>query len=331
MPARKRIVATDMDLPPELVSEIRKASPEFDVLKLDELRSDEGKKVEALILLRSGMVSRRLFGKLPNLKVLQSMSAGVDFIDHSSIPSSVTLCSNAGAYGGPIAEHVFGMILYFAKHLGRNHERLTNGRFEVSNDGTFLAGKTLGAVGAGGIGQSVARVAKAFNMRTLGINTSGRQVPGFDKVWKMDHLDDLLKSSDFVVVSLPLNAHTRNLIDSRKLNLMKEDATIVNVARGPIISQSDLYAHLKSHPMFKAGIDVWWSYPKKGERFAPDFPFFRLPNFLGSPHNADGVPEAVGEGQRHAVENILRYVRGEQVDRVIDKSLYEGFRVTRHP
>jgi phosphoglycerate dehydrogenase-like enzyme len=332
MVAGKKIIATDMDIPQDMVRRVSKSSRAgFEVRKLQTIEARRRKDVEVLLLLNNGLVGKKLFEDFPNVKLLQSMSAGVDFIDFSSIPRDVNLCSNAGAYKESIAEHVFGMILFFSKHLNRNHDRLRKGTFEVSTDGIFLAGKTIGVVGAGGIGQSVARVAKAFNMRTIGINTSGKAAPNFDAVLKMDRLDDLLKKSDFVVISLPLNIHTRNLIDAKMLRLMKEDAILVNVARGPIISQADLYTHLKAHPGFKAGIDVWWTYPKKGERFSLDFPFFELSNFLGSPHNADGVPEAIGEGKKHAFENILRFIKGEPLERVVDKANYKGFGGVRHP
>jgi len=332
MVARKRIIATDMEIPRDMIEQVSKASGgRFEVRKLEKIGAHQRTEVEVLVLVGSGRVNKKLFKDFPKAKLLQSMSAGVDFIDISSIPSRVTLCSNAGAYKEPIAEHVFAMILFFAKNISRNQARLRNGNFEVTTDSQFLAGKTMGIVGAGGIGQTVARVAKAFNMKTVGINTSGSPAAHFDAVWKMDRLDDLLKLSDFVIISIPLSIHTRNLIDARRLRLMKENAILVNVARGPIISQADLYAHLKSHPEFKVGNDVWWVYPKKGDRFSPDFPFFELPNFLGSPHVADGVPESASKGQRHAFENLLRFVEGKPLERVIDKSNYKGFRGARHP
>jgi phosphoglycerate dehydrogenase-like enzyme len=329
--AGKKIIATDMDVPKDISRQVSRASGgAFEVRKLGEVGPQRAGDVEVIVLLRNNLVSKKLFKDYPNVKILQAMSAGVDFMDFSSIPRSVTLCSNAGAYREPIAEHVFGMILFFSKHLLRNHDRLRKGTFENSADGTYLAGRTIGVIGAGGIGQSVARVAKGFNMKTIGINTSGNPAPNFDKVVKVDRLDDLLQQSDVVVISLPLDIHTRNMIDAKKLRLMKEDAILVNVARGPIISQADLYAHMRAHPNFKAGIDVWWSYPKKGERFSLDFPFFELPNFLASPHNADGVPEATAEGQRHAFRNVLHFVRGEPLERVVDKANYTGLR-SNHP
>ncbi|MDA4112793.1 MAG: 2-hydroxyacid dehydrogenase [Thaumarchaeota archaeon] len=327
MAERKRIVATDMAIPDDLARKTADAgNGGYVVRPIAQLTDAEKKEVVVLVLLKNRMVTPELFQEMPNVKLLQSISAGVDFIDVASIPPQVTLCSNAGAYKDPIAEHVFGMILYFGKNLARNHERLRNGVFEGSTDGIFLREKTIGIIGAGGIGQSVARVAKGFNMRTIGINTSGRPVENFDAVWKMERLDDLLRQADVVVISLPLTNHTRNLIDAQKLGLMKEGCILVNVARGAIIVQDALYAHLKAHPRFKAGIDVWWRYPKSGEGFSQDYPFFELPNFLASPHNSDGVPEALGHGQEHAFSNVIRYLDGMPLERVVDKADYVGIR-----
>jgi phosphoglycerate dehydrogenase-like enzyme len=321
-----RTVITDMDIPGPLVKQVARASHGvFQVRKLD-LKKGRQEDVEVVVVTHSNLLTKKFFEDFPNVKLIQSVSAGVDFIDFDSVPAQAVVCSNAGAYKEPIAEHVFGMILFFSKHLVRNNDRLRKGTFEVSTDGIFLAGKTLGILGAGGIGQSVARVGKAFNMKTIGINTSGKKRPHFDTMRTMKNLDEMLKLSDFVVISIPLNIHTLNLIDSKKLAIMKDDAILINVARGMIISQEDLYAHLKTHPNFKVGIDVWWKYPKKGEKFAQDFPFFELPNFLASPHNADGVPEAAAHGQQHAFENVIRYVSGDPVERVVDRNLYRGVR-----
>ena len=326
---RQRIVATDTEPPGDLAKEVEAASSgRYSVRGIADLSPSERSRVEVLVLLRSAAVTRELFRDMPNVGMLQSMSAGVDFIDFTAVPAGVTVCSNAGAYRESIAEHVFAMILYFAKNLRRNHERLREGVFNSSIDGTFLGGKTIGIIGAGGIGGSVARVARSFKMRTIGINTNGRPVEGFDATWKLTKLVDLLRAADVVVVSIPLTIHTRRLIDGRRLSLMKDDCILVNVGRGETIEQAALYSRLRATPTFRAGIDVWWSYPKRGERFSPDFPFFDLPNFLASPHIADGVPEAIRHGQEHAFRNVMRYVRGEPPERVVERSEYLGLKPT---
>jgi len=327
---KKRIVATDLPITESLARRVAGAGGgEWVVRAIDELDGSEKREgVEVVVLLDGGRVTDALFREMPRVRLLQSMSAGVDFIDISAIPPTVALCSNGGAFAKPIAEHAFGMALHLAKNLSINHERLRDGLFEGYPESALLAGKTLGAIGAGGIGRAVARAAKGFEMRTIGISTTGRPVEGFDEVWRTDRLDELLGRADVVVVSLPLNNRTRHLIDARRLALMKEDCILVNVARGDIVAQDALYSHLRTHPMFRAGIDVWWRYPRKGERFELDFPFFELPNFLASPHAADAVPEALAMGREHAFSNVIRYLDGLPPERVVDRSDYVGFRRT---
>lgn len=219
----KKIIATDTEISREIADKVAKESRnKFEIRDLGAIEPRRKDDVEVLMVRNSGLIGPKIFEEFPNVRLLQSLSAGVDFINIDSIPRKIILSSNAGAYKEPIAEHVFGMVLYFAKNYERNHQRLRRGTFDNSPDAIFLAGKTIGIVGAGGIGQSVARVAKALNLRTLGVNTSGKPVPNFDAVWKMDRLDDLLKEADFVVISIPLNVHTRNLIKREKVESHEE-------------------------------------------------------------------------------------------------------------
>ena len=174
MAERKKIVATDMEVPDGLAKRVGGAGMgRYTLKQLDRLSDQEKKDVEVLVLLSSPRVTRGLFETLPNLKVLQSMSAGVDFIDFSAIPADVVVSSNGGAFGEPIAEHVFAMTLYFGRNLVRNHELVRGGTLGHPEDGLFLSRKTIGIIGTGGIGKSVARAAKGFGMRTLGITFPG--------------------------------------------------------------------------------------------------------------------------------------------------------------
>jgi phosphoglycerate dehydrogenase-like enzyme len=94
----------------------------------------------------------------------------------------------------------------------------------------------------------------------------------------------VLEAADVIVVALPLNDGTRGLIAGRELGLMKPEAILVNVARGPIVDEPALYAHLRDNPSFTAGLDTWWHEPSGSEEFHADHPFLELPNVLGSPH-----------------------------------------------
>ena len=135
-------------------------------------------------------------------------------------------------------------------------------------------------------------------------------------------LKHVLSSSDIVTISLPLMKATRGLIGKRELDWMKPDAILINVARGGIIDEGALYDHLRSHPRFQAGIDVWWIEPFGSGEFRTNFPFFSLPNVLGSPHNSAMVPGTNDDATRRAVENVKRFLRGEPVVGVVMRGDY---------
>ena len=103
---------------------------------------------------------------------------------------------------------------------------------------------------------------------------------------------------------------------------MKPAAILVNVARGTIVDQGALYEHLRTHPQFGAGIDTWWKEPADDAPFRTDYPFFELPNMIGSPHNSSIVPGTMLSGARLAAENVRRYLRGEAVTGVIRRAEY---------
>jgi glycerate dehydrogenase len=243
----------------------------------------------------------------------------------STIPKGAVICSNIGAFAEPMAESVFAFILSFAKNLPSLQEDLRRGEFtRWTKRGIFLKGKTIGIIGAGGIGRATAKLAKAFGMKTLGIASTPREIENFDFVGTLGDLDYLLRESDFVVISIPLTIRTRGLITRDKLSEMKPSAILVNVARGPVIVEKDLYEHLRANPEFRAGIDVWWKYPKKGEKFQPDYPFTSLSNVLATPHVSWNVPEIDSAAIGSALDNVLRFLSGQELRGVVNRSDY-GF------
>lgn len=254
-------------------------------------------------------------------RFVQLVSAGADHLAFDQVPPGATVASNVGAYAEPMAEHVVAMALALLKRLPQNHRKLADGVWDQSLT-RWLSGSVCGILGFGGIGTATARRMRALGARIHAVNTTGRTSEPVEFAGTLDDLDSVLSASDVVVVSLPLTRRTRGLISTRGLEQMKDDAILVNVARGAVIDQGALYEHLRSHPEFSAAIDAWWTEPFHAGEFRVDYPFFELPNVLGSPHNSGLAPGVIEEALGRAADNVRRFLDGEPVTGVVHPEDY---------
>ena len=255
---------------------------------------------------------------LTNIKFVQLLSAGYDHIDFNMFPEGCKIASNNGAYAEPMAEHILAMVLALAKKLFLNHKKLSEGEFNQQEVNISLKDSIVGILGYGGIGKAAAKLLRPFGSKIYALNSSGKTNEPVDFIGTLNDLKFIQKNSDIVIVSLPLIDETKNLIGKKELELMKPNAILVNVARGQIINESDLYEHLKTHPEFYAGIDAWWVEPFTEGEFKLNFPFFELPNILGSPHNSAIVPGSLTEGLKCAIENINLYLNNKKPKHIIN-------------
>jgi phosphoglycerate dehydrogenase-like enzyme len=224
----------------------------------------------------------------------------------------VPVAANGGAYAEPMAEHILAMALAAAKRLFVEHAALARGEFNQFRHNRMLAGGVCGILGFGGIGIATARLARGIGMRVHAINRRGRSDEPTDWIGSVDQLDTLLAASDLLVICTPLTPATLGMIGVPQLALMKDDAILVNVARGEIIDERALYERLMAFPRFTACIDAWWIEPVRHGAFRMDQPFMTLPNVIGSPHNSASAIAATGPmGLRHAIANIKRALAGE--------------------
>ena len=248
---------------------------------------------------------------LAEARLLQFVTAGVDFIPLGDMPADLPIAVNGGAYAEPMAEHALAMTLAAVKRLFVEHRQLEAGTFNQFIPTRLLAHMTCGILGLGGVGVETARLMRGLGMHVHAINRRGASEAPVDWIGKPDDLSQLLAVSDVLVVSLPLTKATDGLIGVPELALMKPDAILVNLARGEIIDEAALYAHLAAHPDFTACIDAWWVEPIRHGEFRMDHPFLKLPNVIASPHNSASV-SAWGElALRRAVANCRRALLGE--------------------
>ena len=255
------------------------------------------------------------------LKLVQVPGAGLDRIDRAALPAGARL-ANAYGHETGIAEYVLGAMLALTRDFGRIDAALRRGTWESQwavgppppAPWPELAGKTLGILGYGRIGQNVARRARAFDMEILAIRRDvGRPAAGeLELLGGPDILDEVLRRSDYLAITLPLTPATRGLIGSAQLHSMKPTAVLVNVSRAEIVDEQALYQALAARDIAAAALDVWYRYPTDATPTLPARqPFHELPNVLMTPH-VSGWTEGMLDARATLIaENIARTARGE--------------------
>jgi phosphoglycerate dehydrogenase-like enzyme len=248
---------------------------------------------------------------LDSVRLIQFMTAGVDFIPLNAFPGGVPVATNGGGYAESMAEHALAMALAAAKRLILEHENLKLGHFNQFKRNRMLAGGLCGIFGFGGIGAATARLMRGIGMRVHAINRHGRTDERVDWIGTPERLNELLEAADVLLISAPLTRATYGLIGAAELRRMKDDAILINLARGEIVQEGPLYDHLVEHPHFTACIDAWWIEPVRHGEFRVNQPFLDLPNVIASPHNSAQGAGAHDISLRRAVENCRRALIGE--------------------
>ena len=249
--------------------------------------------------------------KMKSLRVLQTMSAGVDGLDFRHLKPGVRVYSNAGAFAGTVGEHAWGLLLGAAKGVHLRNRKSTPRR---------LGGKTLLVVGCGAIGSEVARLSKSVAMRAVGVSRSFRSPELFEEKHPISELRDVIGKADAVVVALPSTRHTRGVFDYALLSRAKETAILVNVGRGDVIEEDGLMRWLRERPESRFATDVFW---KKDGKEEFDTAAWELPNFAGTLHNS-GLPlgEDLSEAKVAAARNVRRFFETGDALNHVDASEY---------
>ncbi|MGI0148759.1 MAG: 2-hydroxyacid dehydrogenase, partial [Thermoplasmata archaeon] len=248
----------------------------------------------------------------------------VDHLPFERFPPGAVVCSNAGAYSISVAEHAMALLLAAAKDISARTDEIRRGIFDQSVMNKVLANSTALILGMGGIGSEIARRCKAFDMRVVGISRSRPSKEIAYVAGTMEDLSRYVPEADAAFLALPLTRATQGLVDRRFLASMKDDAILVNIARGKLIVEDDLFEHLKAHPRFRAALDTWWTYPDTKEGRPFHRPFHELPNVIMTPHVAPSAPGQRARAMDVALDNVLRFLRGEWPHHVVDPSEYAG-------
>jgi phosphoglycerate dehydrogenase-like enzyme len=265
--------------------------------------------------------TREMGAAARRLKLVQVPGAGLDRIDRAALPARVQLANVYGHEVG-IAEYALGAMLALTRGFARIDAALRRGVWESQwavgapppVPWPELAGKTLGILGYGRIGQCLARRARAFDMQVCAVRRDVARSASDELalLGGLEILDEVLRRADYLVITLPLTPDTRGLLGERELSAMKRTAVLVNVSRAQIVEQDALYRALAEGRLAGAALDVWYRYPTSpGPTLPADRPFHELPNVLMTPH-LSGWTEGMLEARAKLIaENIHRTARGE--------------------
>lgn len=268
--------------------------------------------VEALI--PGWSITAEDIDKLPNLKWIQSFSAGVNTYPMKKIEErGIFLTNTSGIHGPQMSEHIMGMILAFSRALLPSIRIQKEKKWTPDLQVQELGGKELLIVGAGSIGAEVARKAKAFEMRVVGLKRTVMAMNNFDVVRPMSDLKNALTTADFVVILAPLTKETRGLLGYEELSCMKKEGVLINLGRGPLVVEKDLVKILEEKKIKGAGLDVFTKEP-----LLDDNPLWDFDNVIITSH-IGGFSDLTN---RRAIglisENIKRFEEGKELLNLID-------------
>lgn len=261
---------------------------------------------EIVILAAAGIsqVDEEFFQALPSLRFITTTSTSHDWIDVAAAKRHSVVVSNCkGANAQSVAEGTWAMILNLSRRV---HEyavaaRYSNASNFVDFTGIELAGKTLGVIGLGDIGQKVAKMGLGFGMKVIGYNRSQKNLSGVKQV----SLSQLLAESDVISVAVPLTDQTKGMISEVELAQMKDQVILVNTADEKIVDKLAIIAAVKKRKVFGYGVETALLKP-----IAVDDEYFSCPTILAYPHNAFNTIEATRRVKDTWFQNVVKFVAG---------------------
>lgn len=260
-------------------------------------------------------ISRETLDKCPNIKFIGVLATGYNVVDYTAAAEKGIPVSNIPTYGtSAVGQFAIALLLEICHHIGHHSKAVYDGRWENNDDWCFwdyplieLAGKTMGIIGLGRIGQATAKIAGALGMDVIAYDEfksdAGKSVA------KYVELDELFASSDVVVLHCPLFPSTEGIINKDTIAKMKDGVIIINNSRGPLIVEEDLAQALNSGKVYAAGLDVVSTEPIKGSN-----PLLKAKNCIITPHISWAPKESRQRLMDIAVENLRRFISGDPVN-----------------
>ena len=288
-----------------------------DVVIYDHSTKDEAEIIRRvgdaeIVVANKSPISRRVLDACPNVKYITVQATGYDPINYVYAREKGIPVSNVPTYGtASVAQFAIALLLEICGHAAHHSDAVHAGRWAECGEWTFwdypmieLAGKTMGIIGFGRIGQNVGRIAKALGMNVIAFNRS-RSAEGAE-IAEYVELDELLCHADVVSLHCPLFPETRGIINRETISKMKDGVIIINNSRGPLVVEQDLADALNSGKVYAAGLDVVSSEP-----ISADNPLLKAKNCLITPHISWAPRESRQRIMDCTVDNIRAFQAGK--------------------
>ncbi len=269
-----------------------------------------------IILVNKVSITREIMEKCRTIKYIGVLATGYNVIDVKAAEELGIVVTNIPTYGtAAVAQFAIALLLEICHRIGAHSKEVMEGRWINSRDWCFwdyplieLAGKTMGIIGYGRIGQATGRIAQALGLKILA-NDAYKNIALETENMKYAELDEIYKKSDVIVLHCPLLPETQGMICEESIEKMKDGVIIINNSRGPLIVEADLAEALKSGKVFAAGLDVINSEPMNA-----DCPLIGLDNCIITPHISWATKEARQRLIDIARDNIAAFLNGNPVN-----------------
>jgi len=279
----------------------------------------ERMKEAEIVFTNKTVITDEILSKCPTVKYIGVLATGYNVVDVEAANKRNITVTNVPAYGtDAVSQFTIGLLLELCHHIGDHWASVKSGEWSRCRDFCYwkypmieLAGKTMGIIGYGKIGQATAKIARALGMNILAYNRSPIKEENIKDFGRQVSLDELLKESDVISLHCPLFPETRGIINKDTIGRMKDGVLIINTARGPLIVEEDLRDALISGKVAGAAVDVVSVEPIK-----EDNPLLSAPNIIITPHIAWAARETRQRLMSIVVENLKAFIGGNPVNTI---------------
>lgn len=290
----------------EQLKELEKDFPNVEFIRRNSEESVEDLLPAIDIWVTYGMnVKKEHIDLAKNLKWIAVYSAGVDKLPWPEVQNRNIFVTNVrGIHRHCIAEQVFAYVLSHERKLIQQQEQQKNNVWDRQIKPGSLYGKRMGIIGTGAIGQEIARKAKAFDMRTIGVRKTPKDTEYMDEMYSLEKFHQVLSLSDYVIMVLPLTLETKHIMDKDAFKAMKRNGYFVNIARGEVVNTPDLMWAIEENIIAGAALDVF-----EEEPLPKDHPLWSLENIVITPHTAGLFPDYIKRSNDIFKYNLEIYIK----------------------